>query len=513
MTIVRKLQTHLDRSPRRKFAIILAGLLSLLLVFDALAVIANWKFQQRKLEDDLVIASTGELRTLAERYTVHTHLALVCLAISDLDGLIQNRLESQREASSINDALNTLRGIVNGHGSGVVRGMVLPPAAVQAALPNLDRVQALWDELQWDGTLALRSEPIDLKHNEAIPKIIQASNALGAELRRIAVLLEGESIERLVLFRKSLVIVALVHVFVVIGVLMLCYRRIIVPFDLANQKLDLANQKLRKSYDDLVSATEAQKEAEAKLDEQRAQLIQSAKMASLGEMAAGIAHEINNPLAVIKGNADLITFRVKGNKFTLEQLTEYSQLISRTSKRIATIINGLRTFARETDDGHLQERSSVAEILDETLSFCRQRFKNRGIDLKVLPVGKDLILECRPVQISQVLLNLLNNAFDAVREEENSWVEIRAIDEGETIRITVTDSGRGIPAEVANRIMLPFFSTKGPGKGTGLGLSISRGIIDAHHGTLELDRGCPNTRFVVRLPKYQNHPEHALRSV
>jgi C4-dicarboxylate-specific signal transduction histidine kinase len=108
---------------------------------------------------------------------------------------------------------------------------------------------------------------------------------------------------------------------------------------------------------------------------------------------------------------------------------------------------------------------------------------------------------CRPSQISQVILNLLNNAYDAVVGRNEAWIKIDVRSSDDAFEIAVTDSGEGIAPSVADRIMTPFFTTKPMGKGTGLGLSISSNIMIDHGGTLKLDRSCPRTRFVVTLPK------------
>jgi C4-dicarboxylate-specific signal transduction histidine kinase len=109
----------------------------------------------------------------------------------------------------------------------------------------------------------------------------------------------------------------------------------------------------------------------------------------------------------------------------------------------------------------------------------------------------------RPVQLSQVFLNLLNNAFDAIEGAPSPWIRVELYSEDDFIEVSVTDSGPGVAKEIRSRIMEPFFTTKPLGKGTGLGLSVSAGIMKAHHGSLFLDETSPNTRFVVRMPRRQ----------
>jgi len=240
------------------------------------------------------------------------------------------------------------------------------------------------------------------------------------------------------------------------------------------------------------------------LEEQRAKLVSSSKLSTLGEMAGGIAHEINNPLAVIYGKANQISLMTSDPDTSLdrERIAIAASKIEKTADRIATIIRGLRVFSRDGDNDPF-ERKALRTIIEETLEFCSARFKSHEIELRINAPDKPLELECRPVQIAQVLLNLLNNAHDAVQGQSDRWVEIKIEDFDQELGITVTDSGPGIPKEIAAKIMEPFFTTKEVGKGTGLGLSISRGIIESHGGRLHLDMTATNTRFIITLPKKQ----------
>ena len=149
---------------------------------------------------------------------------------------------------------------------------------------------------------------------------------------------------------------------------------------------------------------------------------------------------------------------------------------------------------------------TVESLIAETIDFVQQRFKDYSIELKVKPIDPKLNLFCRNTEISQVILNLLNNAFDAIVKNSEKWVEIEVKShDSEHIMITVTDSGHGIAPEIAHRIFDPFFSTKEKKYGTGLGLSISKGLIDRHHGNIEIDLNHKNTRFVIVLPVHQPH--------
>lgn len=227
-------------------------------------------------------------------------------------------------------------------------------------------------------------------------------------------------------------------------------------------------------------------------------LVASAKMASLGEMAGGIAHEINNPLTIIMGLAGIVKKRIQIKNVDLDVVKEDLKKIEQTVERISKIINGLRSFSRNAE-GDLKIPVKISKIVEESLDLCREKFKNHSIELR-LNFNSDAIVNCRPSQISQVIMNLLSNAHDAVATLSEKWVSVDISMTESTISIAVTDSGNGISKEIVDKIMQPFYTTKAVGKGTGLGLSISKGIIDGHQGRLDYDSLSKNTRFVIELP-------------
>ena len=234
-------------------------------------------------------------------------------------------------------------------------------------------------------------------------------------------------------------------------------------------------------------------------------LLESSKMASLGEMAGGVAHEINNPLAVILGKASQIKRALEKGVIDHAKLMVDLDKIEKTAERIAKIVSGLRSFSRNADQDPMSP-VSVEQVVGDTLELCRERFKTHGIELRVPELGELGSINCRSAQISQVLMNLLSNAYDAVEQLPERWVELSARRVGGLIQLAVTDSGHGIPAEVVQKMMRPFFTTKGVGKGTGLGLSISQGIVADHGGRLIYDSSATNTRFVLELPVGATQP-------
>lgn len=229
--------------------------------------------------------------------------------------------------------------------------------------------------------------------------------------------------------------------------------------------------------------------------------VDAARLASLGEMASGIAHEINNPLAIIKGKCEVILHQLKQQKFEPTQGQVDLGKIVETVERISRIVQALRVIARDSKNEELSQ-GNIHQIVDEVLAVSAERFRHSGIELHWSPAassGDAAIARCRPVQVGQVILNLLNNSFDAVTTLPKKWVRIEVRRQDAWVEISVTDSGNGIPPEVLPRLMQPFFTTKGVGRGTGIGLSVSKSMIESQGGRFFYDDKSPHTRFVVQL--------------
>lgn len=236
-----------------------------------------------------------------------------------------------------------------------------------------------------------------------------------------------------------------------------------------------------------------------------AKLEHSSKMAALGEMSSGLAHEINNPLAIISGRIQMLKKQSTSTNIDMELFTKSVDLIEKTTFRIAKIVKGLRTFARDAENDDFSQ-GLMTDLIDDTLSFCEARFKNHGVVFKCdAEAFKGYIIECRITQVSQVLLNALNNSYDAISNLEEKWIELSILKENQKYIFKITDSGRGIPVELRNKLMQPFFTTKDVGKGTGLGLSLSKSIVESHHGRIYFNFDHPtNTQLVIEIPEFQS---------
>ncbi len=234
------------------------------------------------------------------------------------------------------------------------------------------------------------------------------------------------------------------------------------------------------------------------IDTQKAQMITTSKLSALGEMAAGIAHEINNPLTIINNRVSQMRSRLTSQIIEKDQLLADLGKVEQTIDRIAKIVRGLSIFSRNSEKDPMRP-GLAKQIIEETLELCRERILKAGI---ALTVESDplITIECRGNQISQVVMNLINNAIDAMEDQQNKWIRITCLKEDDQAVLKITDSGLGIPEYVANKVMQPFFTTKEVGKGTGLGLSISKGIVEDHRGKLYYNSACENTQFVVEIP-------------
>ena len=231
------------------------------------------------------------------------------------------------------------------------------------------------------------------------------------------------------------------------------------------------------------------------LKQAEAKLIHVSRLASLGEMSAGIAHEINNPLAIISGSVDLLS-KFADNP---EKLASRVAAIKKSCERISKIVSGLKKFSRSDDRSNFALHD-LSKVVTEAMILVES--KSKRLDTPVtLDCQTHANVSCDEAEIEQVLVNLINNAIDAVKDKPEKWVKISLTEETSSIVLRIIDSGLGISEDVRSNLFQPFFTTKKVGEGTGLGLSITKGILDGHKATISVVADCPHTCFEIRFPK------------
>lgn len=232
------------------------------------------------------------------------------------------------------------------------------------------------------------------------------------------------------------------------------------------------------------------------------QVLHVEKMASVGKMAAVVAHEINNPLAGILTYSKLIKKWLDQGDLSDDKRKEAVQcldLIAGESRRCGDIVKNLLTFSRTAPMN--VAAADLNSVIDRSIRLVFHQLEMNGIEVQT-DLPSDLpIVQCDAAQVEQVLLALIMNAIDAMPRGGNLWVRTRLLADQEEVQIEVRDDGTGIPPEILPRMFEPFLTTKESGKGVGLGLAVSRNIVEAHGGNIEVqsDLG-KGTTFTVTLP-------------
>lgn len=250
---------------------------------------------------------------------------------------------------------------------------------------------------------------------------------------------------------------------------------------------------LIKLNEDLQREIEEREKAQQTTVNYQKKMMSSSKWITLGEMAAGIAHEINNPLMVIKGNAQII----KKRKIQ-EDLSPYLTKIEKTVDRICEIIISLKKVSRNSSLDPFQP-TNLSELISESITLCNDKLKFSNIHVSI-NCSPEISIECHYTEISQVILNLVNNSIDAISELDDKWINFEAKQTHGFLKILITDSGTQLTGEAKKKVFEPFFTTKAIGKGTGLGMSISKEIIEQHYGSIFINEQSKNTQFIISLP-------------
>lgn len=232
----------------------------------------------------------------------------------------------------------------------------------------------------------------------------------------------------------------------------------------------------------------------------QAEGIQSAKLKEMSEMAAGIAHEINNPLTVIYAKTHFLKeFAGKNAQINTEMLMGHLDKIHQHSERIFKIVSGMRSFSRDARRDP-QQPTKIEKLVLESTALLNARMQVLGVEVICSGNMSEISVKCWPSMLMQVFVNIIKNAIDSIQSLPFPQIFIEIEEANENVRICIRDSGPGVPVDIENKIFSPFFTTKPVGEGTGIGLSICLKIIKDHSGRLYLDRSKSDSCFVIELP-------------
>lgn len=224
------------------------------------------------------------------------------------------------------------------------------------------------------------------------------------------------------------------------------------------------------------------------------------KLVSLGVLAAGIGHEINNPLTIIHGNLDRMLKKIERNEVTEEYLKKAHDEMFRALTRVENLIRGLRTFSRK--DSILSSPINLRELIEETIDMLFQIYRADGITIeKKMNIDSQTKIMADRGKIQQILVNLMNNSRDALAERSNGKVIVTVYENREKVIMSISDNGPGIPKEVQDKIFDPFFTTKEVNKGTGLGLSVVADIVRLHGAKITFESSHSGTTFYLEFIK------------
>jgi C4-dicarboxylate-specific signal transduction histidine kinase len=250
---------------------------------------------------------------------------------------------------------------------------------------------------------------------------------------------------------------------------------------------------------DLRETTQEMERREQELRDKQEQLVQAGKLATLGELTTGVAHELNNPLNNIGLYVGNVIDRLRVGEIETEPLVGDLEKAMEQIRKATEIISHLRTFGRAARVSIVQV--DVDDVIERSLLLVQEQLRLRGIGVELELCPDELLVLANPIQLEQVFINLLTNARDALADSTRKTIRIASSRDEERIRIAFSDTGPGIPRDLQQRIFDPFFTTKEVGAGTGLGLSITYSILKEYGGDISVaSRPGEGARFVIELP-------------
>lgn len=233
------------------------------------------------------------------------------------------------------------------------------------------------------------------------------------------------------------------------------------------------------------------------LDRERARTFEASKLATLGRMAGGVSHEINNPLSTILLLSDSMKRKINKGNVNTDEIVNNLKKIDSTVFKISNIVKGLSSVSKNADSDLILP-VDVQKLINMALELCGETLRTHNIHLECEDVPQVAVL-CRQVQIVQTMITIIHNSIDALENIENKYIRIYVETNNTHTSIIIEDNGEGIPKEIQDKIMTPFFTTKEIGKGTGLSLFIAYGVLISNRGSLSFDSKEGRTRFKITL--------------
>jgi C4-dicarboxylate-specific signal transduction histidine kinase len=276
----------------------------------------------------------------------------------------------------------------------------------------------------------------------------------------------------------------------------------------SNERLENSRKAMIHIMGSLRDTTEQVQRREHELREKQEQLVQAGKLATLGELTTGVAHELNNPLNNIGLFLGNIIDHVEANQVEPERILRDLRNAMQQVRKATTIISHLRTFGRAAPVS--REPLSINDVITQAVSLVQEQLRLHQVEVQLNLAPSNPLVCGSAIQLEQVFINLLTNARDAVSKAPAKQIVVQSTVDDHHVTMIVQDSGPGIPPGLEQRIFDPFFSTKDVGAGTGLGLSITYGILKDHHGSIAVESpDGEGARFVVELPLAgeEDHPQ------
>ena len=263
------------------------------------------------------------------------------------------------------------------------------------------------------------------------------------------------------------------------------------------------------TWNGIVMDITKEKELESELNDQKKLLECSARLASLGEISAGIGHEINTPLAIILLKMDEIRENLDSLGVQDPRLEKNFDYVDEAVNRINSIVKSLRHLSRDQDKNQ-KKTTNLCEEVERSMDLISELYRNNGIQITFVRPDKDLFVHCPGSHIQQIVLNLISNAKDVLLNRADPLIKIETEDDGDMAVLTVTDNGPGIPKDVQDKIFLPFFTTKDVDKGTGIGLAMCYSLIKNVNGSIGFETSGSGTKFKCRFLKVAQNKHDSL---